>query len=71
MVNIRKVLLTTGEIYHIFNRGVERRNIFSDKREFKKALDILNYYRYANIPVRFSYFNPPTRKSEGYQPLDG
>ncbi|KKS96442.1 MAG: hypothetical protein UV73_C0010G0027 [Candidatus Gottesmanbacteria bacterium GW2011_GWA2_43_14] len=56
MVNFRRVLLVSGEIYHIYNRGIERRTIFSNKREYQRALDTINYYRFSNLPVRLSHF---------------
>ncbi len=39
------VPLITGETYHIFNRGVDKRNIFSDK---------VDYYRFYNCLVLFN-----------------
>lgn len=48
------MLFANGEIYHIFNRGIEKRPTFTDKREFERALLTINYYRFANLPVRLS-----------------
>ena len=39
------VPLITGETYHIFNRGVDKRSIFSDK---------LDYYRFYNSLILFN-----------------
>lgn len=52
----RKTILATNEIYHIYNRGVEKRPIFIDKRDYSRFIAITNYYRFANCPMRFSYF---------------
>ncbi len=41
----RKVPLTNGEYYHVFNRGVDKRSIFSSKEHlyyFFKSLSLLN-----------------------------
>ncbi len=41
----RKIPLTNGEYYHIFNRGVDKRNIFSNKEQlnyFFKSIPLLN-----------------------------
>lgn len=35
---MRKHSFTNGEFYHIFNRGVEKRNIFLDKTDFERFL---------------------------------
>lgn len=56
MATIRKEILANGEVYHVFNRGVERRPLFTNKREYQRALDSLNYYRFGNIPLKFSKY---------------
>ncbi|MBI3954642.1 hypothetical protein HY333_01215 [Candidatus Collierbacteria bacterium] len=35
---LRKVPLVTGEIYHVFNRGIDGRSIFTDESEYRRAL---------------------------------
>jgi len=35
-MSIRKVPFVTGEFYHIYNRGVEKRDIFSDLKDQKR-----------------------------------
>ena len=52
----RKVVFAIGEIYHVYNRGVEKRPTFTDKRELTRAIITLNYYRFANPPVKLSKF---------------
>ncbi len=52
----RKIILTSGEIYHVFNRGVNRMPIFSTPNDFMRFIDLIMYYRYANTPVSFSNF---------------
>lgn len=54
MASKRQIILATGEIYHLFNRGVERRVVFTNKREYQRALDVIGYYRFADLPMRFS-----------------
>lgn len=53
---LRKIVLATDQIYHIYNRGVEKRPIFLNKRDYKRFMQITNYYRFANCPVKFSQF---------------
>lgn len=52
----RKTILATNEIYHIYNRGVEKRLIFLNKHDYARFLDVTNYYRFVNCPIKFSYF---------------
>src|SRR3989344_8526163 len=52
----RKTVLATDEIYHIYNRGVEKRPIFLSKRHYTHFLELINYYRFANCPIKYSYF---------------
>lgn len=52
----RKVVFANDEIYHVFNRGVEKRPTFTNKREFNRALITLNYYRFAHPPIKLSKF---------------
>ena len=51
----RSVILATGEIYHVYNRGVEHRQIFVDKRDYKRAIETIEFYQY-NPQLRFSNF---------------
>jgi len=64
MVTYRSTILTNEQFYHVFNRGIERRAIFSNKREFDRALNTLKYYRYANVPFKFSKFLVQTEENK-------
>lgn len=64
MVTYRSTILTNEQFYHVFNRGIERRTIFSNKREFDRALNTLKYYRYANVPFKFSKFLVQTEENK-------
>lgn len=39
---MRKTIFTTGEHYHIFNRGVDKREIFSDVKDYERFLLSMN-----------------------------
>lgn len=64
MATLRKTVLANDQFYHIFNRGVERREIFTDKREYKRALGTLKYYQYKNLAVKFSKFLVQTPQNQ-------
>jgi putative transposase len=55
----RKVILAEGEYYHIFNRGVEKRDIFRDKRDYSRFSETASYYQFSNLPTRFSFRGRP------------
>lgn len=52
----RKIPLVTGEVYHVFNRGIDRRPTFITKREFQRATQTLNFYRFSKLPLSLSKF---------------
>ena len=52
----RKVLFANEEIYHVFNRGVEKRPTFTNKKELSRAITTLNYYRFVKPPIKLSRF---------------
>lgn len=58
--------LVTGEIYHVFNRSIAKQPIFITQRDYQRALETINFYRYQNQPMRFSYFKrlPSERTKE-------
>ena len=56
MASQRRDILAPGQIYHVFNRSVERRTIFISKREYARMMDIVTYYQYAHRSIRYSQF---------------
>lgn len=41
---MRKIKFYNGEYYHIYNRGVDKQNIFKDKNDYLRFLDSMNFY---------------------------
>lgn len=68
----RKVVFANDEIYHVFNRGVEKRPTFTDKRELDRSIITLDFYRFANLPLKLSRFLnlPESERSKLRQVLD-
>ena len=56
MATNRRLVFINSYIYHVFNRGVERRTIFSNQKDYQRFLNILNYYFPSKVPIRFSKF---------------
>jgi len=51
---MRKVVFANNQVYHVFNRGIEKRPTFTDKREFIRALTAIDFYRYKNHSLKLS-----------------
>lgn len=48
--------IVTGEIYHVFNRGIDHRLTFTGRREFARAMEVITYYLFSSPPMRLSKF---------------
>ena len=46
----------TGSYYHIYNRGVEKRDIFLDRWDYLRFLETLDYYRKEPQSMKLSDF---------------
>lgn len=56
MATNRRVVLANDHIYHAYNRGVERRKIFLNTREYQRFVDTMEYYRYEGQGIRYSKY---------------
>lgn len=52
MPNPRKELLATSETYHVYNRSIAGQEIFTNKRNLFRVLELMNYYRF---PQKLKY----------------
>jgi len=52
----RLVPLVTGEIYHVFNRGIDGRPTYSAKKGYDRARQLLLFYQFSGLSVRYSVF---------------
>lgn len=50
----RPTPFVSENFYHLFNRGVEKRIIFSDSRDYQRFLQTLYYYQFSGPKPRFS-----------------
>lgn len=68
----RKIPLVNGQVYHIFNRSIDRKPIFIHQKTSQRAIDALSFYRFADVPVRLSYFLiwPEERKTQLFRQLE-
>ena len=49
--------LVTNQVYHVFNRSIAKETIFNQKRDYQRIIDLINFYRFENPPLRYSYYN--------------
>lgn len=50
----RKVVFANNEYYHIYNRGIARQPVFSNKRDYQRLLLTFSFYRFSLPPVKLS-----------------
>lgn len=53
----RRIPLVTEEIYHIFNRSIAKEPIFHKSADYQRFLEIIDFYRFNNPSLRFSFYN--------------
>lgn len=53
---LRKTILATGEVYHVFNRSVQGIPIFKGQRENDIFLETMSFYLQPKPPTKFSLF---------------
>lgn len=56
MSTARKDPLVNGEIYHVFNRGIDKRTTFTSYNEYLRAYRTIKFYQVINPPIRFSSY---------------
>jgi len=62
---MKRVRFVNNEIYHIFNRGVEKRNIFSDKKDYFRFIHNLFEFNDEAPALNANYhFNPQSMEVE-------
>lgn len=52
----RLLPLVNGEIYHVFNRGIDGRPTFTGKKEYARAKELIRFYQWKDLSVRYSVF---------------
>lgn len=65
----RIIPFVNNEFYHLYNRGINKQQTFSDRRDYNRFVKTLFYYQIANPKPRFSFYKPdgiytidPTKK---------
>lgn len=62
----RSVPLISGEIYHVFNRGIDHGITFSAEIDFQRAVQALFFYQHSKLTIRLSRFLEylPSKRAE-------
>ena len=53
---VRKEIIATGEMYHVFNRSIDKQKIFKNKYDYTRMMELIRYYRFGKTPLRYSHF---------------
>lgn len=51
---MRKTVFVNENYYHVFNRGIERRPTFTNVKEFSRAKELLYFYQFKDLPLKYS-----------------
>jgi len=60
----RKTIFVNNQFYHIYNRIVEKKEVFLQKRIVERAILTLNYYQYKNPVIKLSYFLSQSKQNQ-------
>lgn len=60
----RRIVLATGEYYHVYNRGIARQPVFFAKRNYERFLLALAYYRAKKPPIKLSRYLQITQEKK-------
>jgi len=55
--------LITDQFYHVFNRGVDRRQTFTGFPDYHRFLKTINFYRFTSLPIKLSHFLKQSTKT--------
>jgi len=62
---MKKPQFVEDQIYHVYNRGVEKRNIFSDSKDYLRFVhDLFEFNDEDSVPNMYYYFNSKTNEVE-------
>lgn len=56
MTKHRKIVFRNEYFYHIYNRGIEKRTTFVNRRNYQRMLELLKFYSFKVVPLRYSRF---------------
>ena len=66
---MRKIKFQTDHYYHVFNRGVDKRNIFLDKNDYTRFIRSMHSFNQLK-PTRSLYFLDNLKRQKGTESLN-
>lgn len=71
MPTFRKIPIVKGQIYHVFNRTIDRIPILTNNSAYQRIMDVIFYYQYLETSLRFSHYNrlPDKLKAQALEAL--
>src|SRR5882724_2586097 len=64
---MKKINISEGEYYHVFNRGIRKQTIFHDKNDWQRFLFLILYFQ---SPVNFTQVGRAVKDFVKHQMLD-
>jgi len=64
----RNIIFAPGEFYHLYNRGTEKRNIFSSNTDYERFLSLL-YLCNGSIPVHLQRQGRTLKRGDNQTPI--
>ena len=55
-MNDRKRFFAVRSFYHVFTKSIAGYQIFRFDNDYERMIEIMQYYVYENIPIRFSFY---------------
>lgn len=68
---MRKQSIVTGEYYHVYNRGVDKRDIFSNQKDLYRFIESVCEFNQINIIDSLSNFRKKRKTQIGPEALSG
>lgn len=56
MATERNLIFANGQMYYLYNRGLNRQPVFTKDKEFQRMFDLVSYYRLNYPELRYSKF---------------
>jgi len=61
MASNRNMTFVNSYVYHVYNRGIDGRSVFTNAFEHNRFISLMDFYRHTDLPMRYSkYCDLPT-----------
>jgi putative transposase len=56
MASNRNMTFVTSYVYHVYNRGIDGRSVFTNTLEHDRFISLIDFYRHSDVPMRYSKY---------------